>query len=187
MLVCAEAGLKDSFFSIAPKLVSLGAWLRPSWKKMRPEKWRTGSARKILRLAQKDFSSPARLVTHQPLYFQTKDAFGFRVAMWGLKVKASGGKEVHHTSRVKYKQLRSCLLKCSDWYAAAGSNNINESPLWLGAIHCWPGIEEDRWNWLKRPSEDIKNGCAWKKQNWTQALKDYFCCRNLRTRKSFIL
>ena len=56
--VCAEAGLKNSFFFFAPKLLSLGARLRPRWKKMRPEKWHPGSAQKILRLAQKRFFEP---------------------------------------------------------------------------------------------------------------------------------
>ena len=56
--VCAEAGLKESFFFFAPKVLSLGARLRPSWKKMRPEKWRPGSVRKSLRLTQKRFFEP---------------------------------------------------------------------------------------------------------------------------------
>ena len=56
--VCAEAGLKESLFIFAPKLLSLGARLWPRWKKMRPEKWRPGKARKSLRLAQKRFFEP---------------------------------------------------------------------------------------------------------------------------------
>ena len=55
--VCAEAGLKDRLF-FASKLLSLGARLRPRWKKMRPEKWGPGSVRKILRLAHKRFFEP---------------------------------------------------------------------------------------------------------------------------------
>ena len=50
------ASKKASF--LAPKVLSLGAWLRPSWKKMRPEKWRPGSVRKSLRLTQKRFFEP---------------------------------------------------------------------------------------------------------------------------------
>ena len=56
-------GLKASFFFFAPKLLSLGTRLRPSWKKMRPEKWRPASVRKILRLAQKRFFEPCKSST----------------------------------------------------------------------------------------------------------------------------
>ena len=48
---------KIAFF-FAPKLFSRGERLRPSWKKMRPEKWSPGSAQKIRRLAQKRFFEP---------------------------------------------------------------------------------------------------------------------------------
>ena len=59
--MCAEDGLKDSFFFFfASKLSSLGARLRPRWKKMRPEKWHP---RQFCDWHRKDFSSP-ELVLH---------------------------------------------------------------------------------------------------------------------------
>ena len=68
----------------APEVLSLGARLRPSWKKMRLEKWRSGSVRKILRLAQKRFFEPCFRVHHtnftvSALFLKFRGFRGFRI------------------------------------------------------------------------------------------------------------
>ena len=60
------AKIASFFFLRLIKLLSLGTRLRPSGKKMRPEKRRPCSVRKILRLAQKRFFEPCRISNFEP-------------------------------------------------------------------------------------------------------------------------